>query len=233
MPGSPFIRLLADRTPIAELPAWIFTYGKLGLVEVCGHAATDVAAIAQACAALPDASPRTAPAGLNAQPRHDRAGAPRHRRAQSRHARAHRGGGTCRRPGDGERPFERDHARAEFRNRRDRLSKRPRRNSRLASYALAAVLVAAATLGALARPASILDVATWAFVLAAAGLFPALFAALWWKRANAYGAAAAMLAGLAVALIYLIGARYFAVPFFEATSACRAPARRDKKSSPS
>ena len=70
-----------------------------------------------------------------------------------------------------------------------------------------------------ARPASILDIATWAFVLAAAGLFPALFAALWWKRANAYGAAAAMLAGFAVALIYLVGTRYFAVPFFEATSA--------------
>ncbi len=52
-----FIRLLADRTPLADLPGWIFTYGKLELVEVCGHAATDVATIAQACAALPDASP--------------------------------------------------------------------------------------------------------------------------------------------------------------------------------
>ena len=109
----------------------------------------------------------------------------------------------------------------------------PPRNSRFASYALAAVLVAAAMLGALARPASILEVATWAIVLAAAGLFPALFAALWWRRANAYGAAAAMLAGLAVALIYLIGTRYFAVPFFEATAGFRTPARRDKNTSPS
>ena len=49
-----FIQLLADRTPIAELPAWIFTYGKLGLVEICGRAATDAAAAAQACAALPE-----------------------------------------------------------------------------------------------------------------------------------------------------------------------------------
>jgi len=33
-----FIKLLADRTPLAELPSWIFTYGKLGLIEVCGRA---------------------------------------------------------------------------------------------------------------------------------------------------------------------------------------------------
>ncbi len=52
-----FIQLLADRTPIAELPAWIFTYGKLGLVEICGRAATDAATAVEACAALPDAGP--------------------------------------------------------------------------------------------------------------------------------------------------------------------------------
>ncbi len=52
-----FVKLLADRTPLAELPAWIFTYGKLGLIEACGRAATNAATIAQACAALPDASP--------------------------------------------------------------------------------------------------------------------------------------------------------------------------------
>ncbi len=51
-----FIQLLADRTPIAELPSWIFVYGKLGLVEICGRAATNAAAAADACAALPDAA---------------------------------------------------------------------------------------------------------------------------------------------------------------------------------
>jgi cation/acetate symporter len=47
--------MIADRTEIAQLPAWVFTYGKLGLVDVCGRAATDAAAAASACAALPDA----------------------------------------------------------------------------------------------------------------------------------------------------------------------------------
>ena len=42
---------------VASLPEWIFTYGKLGLVEICGRAAIDAATVAQACAALPDAAP--------------------------------------------------------------------------------------------------------------------------------------------------------------------------------
>jgi Na+(H+)/acetate symporter ActP len=50
-------------------------------------------------------------------------------------------------------------------------------------------------------------------------LFPALFAALWWPRASSAAAAAAVLAGLAVALVYLIGPQVFPVPFFEATAA--------------
>ena len=66
-PSSRLLTLIADRTPLAELPAWIFTYGKLGLVEICGRAATDAAAVAQACAALPDASAGAAAAGLDAR----------------------------------------------------------------------------------------------------------------------------------------------------------------------
>ncbi|HWK34025.1 MAG TPA: hypothetical protein VNR51_10140, partial [Hyphomicrobium sp.] len=47
--------LVADRTPIAELPAWVFTYGQLGLLQICERAATDVESVIAACAALPDA----------------------------------------------------------------------------------------------------------------------------------------------------------------------------------
>lgn len=213
-----FIRLLADRTPLAELPAWIFTYGKLGLVEVCGRAATDAATIAQACAALPDASPMLRLQDISLSPDMIVLALPD--MAGLNHAMlglvAAVALAAALATANG--PLSAIIRALGFATGVTAIDARPR-TSRLASYALAAVLVAAATLGALARPASILDVATWAFVLAAAGLFPALFAALWWKRANAYGAAAAMLAGLAVALIYLVGTRYFAVPFFEATSA--------------
>jgi Na+(H+)/acetate symporter ActP len=93
------------------------------------------------------------------------------------------------------------------------------RSPRLAAYGVAAAaLVAAATI-AVARPASIVDVATWSFILVAASIFPALVAALWCPRASAPGAAAAMLVGLAAALLYLLVPHCFPVPFFEATSA--------------
>jgi cation/acetate symporter len=90
---------------------------------------------------------------------------------------------------------------------------------RFAAYAVAAVALAAAALGAFARPAGVVEVATWGLTLAATGLFPALFAALWWPRASAWGAGAGMLVGLAVALVYIIGTQLVPVPFFEATSA--------------
>lgn len=48
---------------------------------------------------------------------------------------------------------------------------------------------------------------------AAAGMFPALFAGLWWRRANAWGAAAGMGAGLAIALFYTLGTHYAPVSF--------------------
>ena len=68
---------------------------------------------------------------------------------------------------------------------------------------MAAAAVAVTAVIAVARPADMLTMATWAFTLAAAGLFPALIGGLWWRRANGAGAAAAILTGLAVALIYI------------------------------
>jgi len=91
--------------------------------------------------------------------------------------------------------------------------------ARIAPYLVAAAAVLAASLAAAARPAGFLVVATWALTLAASGLFPALVAGLWWRRANAYGAAAGVFAGFAVALLYLVGTRYFAVGFFETLEA--------------
>jgi len=213
-----FIKLLADRTPLAELPAWIFTYGKLGLIEACGRAATNAATVVQACAALPDASPVLRLQDVSLSPDMIVLALPDI--AELNHATlgliAAVALAAALATANGPLSaiihalgFDTDVTAPDI----------PPRSSRLTSYAVAAVLIGAATLAALARPASILEVAAYGFVLAAAGLFPALFAALWWKRANAYGATAAMLAGLALALVYLVGTRYFAVPFFEATSA--------------
>jgi cation/acetate symporter len=68
------------------------------------------------------------------------------------------------------------------------------------------------------RPADILSMVAWAFSLAAAGLFPALVLGVWWKRANGPGAVAGMLAGWLMCIYYLVGSRYFAVSFYETWS---------------
>lgn len=208
--------LIVDRTELGTLPAWVFTYGKLGLVEVCGQAAASVAAVTQACAAVPDAGSSlrlqdvvVAPdvialalpeiAGLGSWLMGLMAVAVLATVLVTAHAPlsvivqalglddGHRSGGHP-------------------------------RTMRLASYAVATAVIVASTALALLRPASIIDIATWAVVAGAVGLFPAVVAALWWRRANAWGVAAGMIVGISVLAIYLAGRHYLPVPFFEATS---------------
>ncbi len=85
-----------------------------------------------------------------------------------------------------------------------------------------ALLVAIAVLSAFAvaalRPADAMAIAIFAFSLAAAGLFPALVLGIWWRRANGWGAAAGITAGLGVVLYYWAATRYFPVAFYETWS---------------
>ncbi|MBX9840625.1 MAG: cation acetate symporter [Xanthobacteraceae bacterium] len=59
------------------------------------------------------------------------------------------------------------------------------------------------------KPADILAMVGWAFSLAMAGNFPALVMGIWWKRATATGAICGMLAGFGLCLFYLVVTRYF------------------------
>jgi len=71
------------------------------------------------------------------------------------------------------------------------------------------------------RPSDILAMVSWAFSLAAAGLFPALVMGIWWKRANSFGAVAGIIAGFGITLMYLVVTRYypqFGVEFLGMTS---------------
>ncbi|MDI1347316.1 MAG: cation acetate symporter, partial [Pseudolabrys sp.] len=70
------------------------------------------------------------------------------------------------------------------------------------------VAVAAAALAA-TKPGDILAMVGWAFSLAMAGNFPALIMGVWWKRTTAAGAIAGMLAGFGLCLFYLVCTRYF------------------------
>ena len=83
------------------------------------------------------------------------------------------------------------------------------------SRVLLVVVAIAAAYVASTKPADILAMVSWAFSLAAAGLFPALVLGVWWKRANSAGAVAGMIAGFGICLYYLLGTRYGASGFVE------------------
>ena len=78
----------------------------------------------------------------------------------------------------------------------------------VARVLLLVVAVASAATAA-TRPADILAMVGWAFSLAMAGNFPALIMGVWWKRTTAAGAIAGMLAGFGLCLFYLVTTRYF------------------------
>src|SRR5215207_6416097 len=74
---------------------------------------------------------------------------------------------------------------------------------------------------AAAWTADILAMVGWAFSLAMAGNFPALIVGVWWKRTTAMGAIAGIIAGFGLCLFYLVTTRYFpgaGVQYFGMTS---------------
>ena len=72
---------------------------------------------------------------------------------------------------------------------------------------LIVAVVAAAT--AATKPGDILAMVGWAFSLAMAGNFPALVMGVWWKRATSTGAICGIIAGFGLCLFYLVVTRYF------------------------
>ena len=85
----------------------------------------------------------------------------------------------------------------------------------IVSRILLVIVAIAAAYVASTKPADILSMVAWAFSLAAAGIFPALVLGVWWKRANTPGAVLGMIFGFGVCMYYLVGTRYFAVSFHE------------------
>jgi cation/acetate symporter len=82
------------------------------------------------------------------------------------------------------------------------------------------VAVLSAALAA-TKPSDILAMVGWAFSLAMAGNFPALVMGIWWKRATTAGAICGILAGWGICLFYLVVSRYYpqaGVTYFGMTS---------------
>src|ERR1700742_1738831 len=77
------------------------------------------------------------------------------------------------------------------------------------SKLLLMVVAVAAAWTASTRPADILAMVGWAFSLAMAGNFPALVMGIWWKRTTTTAAILGMMAGWGICLFYLVTTRYF------------------------
>ncbi len=205
--------------PLAELPAWIYTYGKLELVKICGANAVDPAAVAAACgkvAGHPGVL-RLQDFGINTDviviSTPEIAGLPYVIAGLV----AAGGLAAALSTADGlllaiANALSHDI----YYKMIDRNAPTPRRLA-VARIILLVVAIAAAYTAS-TKPADILAMVAWAFSLAAAGLFPALVLGIWWKRANATGAVAGIIAGFAVTTYYLVGTRYFAPSFYETWS---------------
>ncbi|MDQ2084088.1 sodium:solute symporter family protein [Xanthobacteraceae bacterium Astr-EGSB] len=79
----------------------------------------------------------------------------------------------------------------------------------LVARILLVIVALAAAYTASTRPADILAMVGWAFSLAMAGNFPALVMGIWWKRTTTPAAIAGMLAGFGMCVFYLVVTRYF------------------------
>jgi cation/acetate symporter len=82
------------------------------------------------------------------------------------------------------------------------------------------VAVASAALAA-TKPSDILAMVGWAFSLAMAGNFPSIVMGIWWKRTTTAGAICGIIAGWGICLFYLVVSRYFpqaGVTYFGMTS---------------
>jgi cation/acetate symporter len=91
----------------------------------------------------------------------------------------------------------------------------------LVARILLVVVAVGAAYTASHKPGDILAMVGWAFSLAMAGNFPALVLGIWWKRATTAGAICGIIAGFGLCLFYLVTSRYFpgaGVKYFGMTS---------------
>lgn len=209
-------KMIQSGAQLSDLPAWVLTYGKLGLVEICGQPARDTAMVTAACAGIEN--PTTTLRLQDIVFRPDAIVLMFPEIAGFSHwvfgLLAAAGVALALVTADG--PI-----RTIMSGLGVPMMAVPEsgaqlsRSAKLLSYLVAIAVIAFAAWAATTRPADVMTTTAWAFTLAAAGLFPALFAGLWWSRAHTWGAAIAMVLGFGVCLYYIVATHFFAVSFAE------------------
>jgi cation/acetate symporter len=199
-------------TDIANLPQWIYTYGNLELVKICGANATTLEAIREACMAtgsadgilqLQDLAINTDVIVLSTP---EIAGMP------------YVIAGLVAAGGLAAALSTADGLLLAIANALSHdvyykmVDPNAATNRRLMVARVLLVVVAIiAAYTASTRPADILAMVSWAFSLAAGGLFPALVLGIWWKRTTTPAAIVGIAAGFGMTLLYLLVSRYYPV----------------------
>ncbi|HEX2256380.1 MAG TPA: cation acetate symporter, partial [Afifellaceae bacterium] len=197
------------------LPQWIYTYGQLGLVKVCGVDATTIEAIRTACATAGSADNILAHGDLAinndviviAMP--EIAGLPYVIAGLV----AAGGLAAALSTADGLLLAIANALSHDIYYKMIDPNAATRRRLTVARVLLVIVAACAAWVAS-TRPADILSMVAWAFSLAAAGNFPALVLGIWWKRCTTAGAVAGMIAGFGITLFYLVATKYGGMPLW-------------------
>jgi len=208
--------LINAGTQLANLPAWIFTYGKLGLVKVCGADAGTVDAVIAACGKIANHGGLLRLQDLNINTDVIVLSTPEIAGMPYVIAGLVAAGGLAAAlsTADG---LLLAIANALSHDIYYKMinPNAPARMRLIVSRILLFFVAVLAAYVASTRPADILSMVAWAFSIAAAGIFPALTLGVWWKRATTQGAITGMILGYGVCVYYLVGTRYFAVSFHE------------------
>ena len=197
------------------LPQWIYTYGNLGLVKVCGVNATALEAIRAACVATGSADNILAHADLAinndviviAMP--EIAGLPYVIAGLV----AAGGLAAALSTADGLLLAIANALSHDIYYKMIDPNAATKRRLVVARTLLVVVAVCAAWVAA-TKPADILSMVAWAFSLAAAGNFPVIVLGIWWKRCTTAGAVSGMIVGFGMTLFYLVMTKYGGMPLW-------------------
>ncbi len=204
---------------VAALPSWVFTYGKIGLVKICGANAASPEAVFAACQGVKDAAGNLTPVTTLTFNRFSIAPDTVVLATPEIAGLPYVIAGLVAAGGLAAALSTADGLLLAIANALSHdiyykmIDARASTARRLIVARLLLILVAlVAAYTAITLPQGILIFVSWAFSVAASGLFPALVLGVFWKRCTSAGAIFGMIAGYATCLYYMFGTEYYGVP---------------------
>jgi cation/acetate symporter len=196
--------------PLASLPGWVYSYGKIGLIQICGVNATDPAAIAAACGRIANHPGVLQLANFSIQADAIVIATPEIAGLPYVIAGLVAAGGLAAAlsTADGLLLAIANALSHDVYSRMINKNAPAERKLIIARVLLILVAIIAAYVASF-RPADIVAMVAWAFSLAAAGLFPALVLGIWYKKTSKAAAIWGIWAGFLTTLAYLVVTRYY------------------------